>query len=1213
MGEASESASREGRAEDASARAFPIVGIGASAGGVTALQKFFDELQDPVKAAFVVILHLDPEHQSELAKILAAHSRMPVVQVIEQTPLEPGHVYVIPPNRQLTVADRTLSVSAFEEPRWRRAPIDLFFRSLSAQQGNDFAIVLSGGGSDGASGIKSVKESGGIILVQNPDEAQFASMPRSAIATGLADFVLPIREIAQRLPELIAGGSRSARQTAAPGDEETLLRILAYLRTRTGHDFSKYKKSTVRRRIARRIQVQRVATLADYLGALREQTDEAQALLADLLISVTTFFRDPGAFKKVAELVIPAIFDDIEQSPSPIRVWTPACATGEEAYSIAMLLLEEADKRGVHPEIQVFASDIDAAALAVARDGCYPVSIEADLSDERLRRFFTRESDHYRVRRELRDAILFARHSVLKDPPFSCLDFISCRNLLIYLDRELQQQACATFHFALRPGGFLFLGSSESADNPVGAFHVVDREARLYQRTPATMNGLRVAPAFAPAGTLPEPLPARAAARSRPRNEAASHRETLERLAPPSIVVDDSYRVLHLSETAGRYLQPSAGTLTNDLTQLAREELRFDLRAALHRVFIGGQPSLSAPIVVSFDGTQRRVYLQAKAIDAEPAASRTALVLFFEGEPILEDSNKNGVEERAPDERIRRLQQEVQDMQSQLRTSRDEYEGANEELRAANEELQSINEEYRSTAEELETSKEELQSINEELQTVNNELKTKLESVSRAHSDIQNLMIATDVGILFLDNQLCIKRFTSRVADLFNIAAGDEGRSITNFTHNLDYDHLAEDAKEVLRTLTSCEREVRSKRGSWYLMRLRPYRTVEDRIDGVVVTLVDLSERRLAEEALRDSEARIRAIIDGVDVAIVTVNDAGAIQSFNKAATKIFGYAAADLVNKDVDVLTVKGRKLHTEIEALLKSGAGPTSGVAQEIEGRRKNGTGFPADVTLSRIRHGEETLIILFIQDLSRSRRLESRVERLQIDRLRSMAEMATALAHEINQPLTAGATYLKVARRLLISGAQKPEEIAATVDKAASEMLRAGEIIGHLRDFVGRGEPDKTGQSLHALIRQACKIMLPDEKAPGIQLSLRLDAPRDAVLIDKVQVLQALVNILRNAKDAMQSSVEQKLSISTALEDDFIKLVIEDTGRGLPAPELEADIFEPFTSSKPNALGVGLPISRSIIQAHYGTISAEKNASGGATFVITLPLLGAEDQKD
>ena len=417
---------------------------------------------------------------------------MPVTQVTALTPIEPRHVYVIPPNRQLRATDHHLAITEFDEPRWQRAPIDLFFRSLAAEGGDNFAIVFSGAGSDGSVGIKAVKEAGGIILVQDPDEAEYGSMPRSAVATGLADFVLPVREIAARLPELIRNRRSLPSDDLTETDGEAMQRILSHLRVRSGHDFSSYKKSTIGRRIARRMQVQRAATMADYLVVLRENPQEAQALFADLLISVTTFFRDTSAFDKLAALVIPRLFDD-KGAADTIRVWVPGCATGEEAYSIAILLLEEAGRHEIRCGLQVFASDLDDSALIVAREGRYPIAIEADMTEERLRRFFIREGDHYRVTRELRDMVLIAKHSLLKDPPFSRVDLISCRNVLIYLDREVQQQVCATFHFALRPSGYLFLGSSETADSPVGAFRAIDRESRIYQRMSIPAE-LRVAP-----------------------------------------------------------------------------------------------------------------------------------------------------------------------------------------------------------------------------------------------------------------------------------------------------------------------------------------------------------------------------------------------------------------------------------------------------------------------------------------------------------------------------------------------------------------------------------------------------------------------------------------------------------------------------------------------------------------------------------------------
>ncbi|MGO9420864.1 chemotaxis protein CheB [Roseiarcus sp.] len=1193
---------------EAPAKRFPTVGIGASAGGVRALQQFFESLPNEVNAAFVVVVHLDPTHDSELPNILSARTRMPVTQVTGLTRLKAGRVYIIPPNRQLLATDQHLALADFDEPRWQRAPIDLFFRSLAAQRGDDFVIVLSGAGSDGALGIKAAKEAGSIILVQDPEEAEYSSMPRSAVATGLADFVLPVRQIAMKLPELIGERPRLRAEVTDEGAGETMRRILSHLRVRTGHDFSSYKKSTVRRRIARRIQVQQAATMDNYLTILRENGAEAQALFADLLISVTTFFRDPAAFERLAAVVIPSLFEDKGAGDS-VRAWIPGCATGEEAYSVAILLLEEQARRDIRCEIQVFASDLDEAALLIAREGRYPLAVEADVTEERLRRFFTRENDHYRVTRDLREVVLFARHSLLKDPPFSRADLISCRNVLIYLDRELQHQVCATFHFALRPDGYLFLGSSETAESPLGMFRAIDREARIYQRTPIAAD-MRVTPRIGPPVFGVETLPQRSPQPFRRQSEAGVHKEALERLAPPSAVVDESYRVVHLSEQAGRYLQPSAGTLVNDITELAREELRFDLRAALHDAFAGNGPSLSAPIAVRFNGAARRVYLQAKPLSNEAGAGRTAIVFFFEGETLGDVTTAAGLE-RAQPEQLHQLQQELQFTQAQLRSSREQYEGANEELRAANEELQSINEEYRSTAEELETSKEELQSINEELQTVNSELKAKLDSVSRAHSDIQNLMAATDVGILFLDTQLKINRFTPPITQIFNIEPGDEGRSITDFTHRLDYDEFGDDARKVLRDLVSSERELRSRAGSWYLMRLRPYRTVEDRIDGVVVTFVDIGERRRAREVVSENEARLRAVIDGVADAIITIDERGSIQSANTATTRMFGYAEEELIGRNVNTLAPEPQRSQHDgyIERYLRTGEARIINSNREVEGRRKDGSQFPAELAVSETRHGKERLFIGFIRDLSERRRFEARLNRLHANRLDSMAGMATSLAHELNQPLAAASNYFSLARQLVADASHPPRPaLAEALDKASSQLMRAGQIIAHLREFMARGEPNRVEHSLHALIRRACDLAAPTAREAGVEIVLLLNAAEDEVFADSIHIEQALLNLIRNAMEAMERSKERKVTISTALLDGMIRTEVMDTGHGI-LEQANADLFVPFTSTKSSGLGVGLSISRSIIEAHYGTIWAETNPGGGAKFSFTLPLARME----
>ena len=830
---------------DARERArLPVVGIGASAGGIDALRTLFANLPTDLGAAYVVVVHLDPGHESELPHLLSARTAMNVVQVTESQHLEPDTVYVIAPNRRLLITDHSIASAAFEEPRGQRAPIDSFFRSLANQHGDGFAVVLSGGGSDGALGVRVMKENGGIILVQDPNEAEFSSMPRSAIASA-ADFVLPVVELASQLAALVSAKKQSGLVKVEEGNEDSLRRILAYLRTKTGQDFSRYKRATLLRRVARRMQVAQTERLEQYLTYLREHADEVQALFNDLLISVTSFFRDRDAFGILATAVIPRLFDAASRDAA-VRVWIPACATGEEAYSIAILLLEEAARHDARPDIQIFATDLDDHALATAREGRYPQTIATDISDERLRRFFLREGDQYRIRREVRDLIVFASHSLLKDPPFSKINLISCRNLLIYLDRDLQQQVCSVLHYALTPHGFLFLGASESAENPPGLFTVFDREARIYQATDRPRDKLAPLPRLLTTVRLPEipeyPRPPRAT----PSIDVSVHRVALEEIAPPSLLVDENHLIVNLSETCGRYLLHSSGPITSDAAEVVRPELRLELRAALHRAFEGEEASVTLPMPVRFDGVTKTVVMSVRPVKREDAP-RAALVLFLEG-GVAEPRARDG----APDNSstaVAQLREELHATRTVLRTTREQYEGATEELRAANEELQSINEEYRSTAEELETSKEELQSINEELQTLNNELKLKLDMVSRAHNDLQNLMSATDVSTMFLNGALRIERFTPRMSELFNIVPGDEGRPVTDFTHRLDYQDLVLDAQRVLADLIPVERTVRATTGRWYLMRLRPYRTLDDKIDGIVATFVDVTERREAEAA----------------------------------------------------------------------------------------------------------------------------------------------------------------------------------------------------------------------------------------------------------------------------------------------------------------------------------------------------------------------------
>jgi len=840
----------------------PVCGIGASAGGVKALQTLFKELPDDLGLAYVVILHLSPEHPSLLSEILSDSTNMDVVQVEDSPELKPNCIYVIAPDRELIIEGASLKARPFTSPRVSRAPIDMFFRSIAKAGGDGMALVLTGAGSDGSIGVGAVKEGGGVIFVQDPKDAEFPSMPQSAIATGFADFILPIPAMAKRVAE-VARSKGAVRSLDLDGGGNELRRVVNLLHSRTGHDFSSYKSATVRRRVLRRMQVRGVLNLKDYAELIQEEPEEANELFADMLISVTRFFRDPEAFQVLANEAIAPLFDDVPEEG--LRAWVPGCATGEEAYSIAMMMQEEMERRNVRVPVQIFATDLDEGALGTARNALYPKAIEADLTEDRLKRFFIKENSHYRIRKEIREMVLFASHSVLREPPFLRLDLISCRNLMIYLERSLQEKLCSIFFYGLRARRFLFLGTAETADVASSLFSTVNREARLYS---ARSSARITLPDLAGREQFPTPRPGVQRLDDNRQSDAEmpirAHLGLLEQAGPPSILVGERQEIVHLSQNAGKYIQHSGGQFSQRLTAIVRPELRLDLNLALDRALSQHQPTLTLPTAVQLDGEVRRIAMNILPTAEDADAGQQALILFLDAGLADPETGEGELAETQPDE-IKRLHTELKVAKEELARRRHEHELSTQELRAANEELQSINEEYRSTAEELETSKEELQSMNEELQTVNSELKDKLESISSAHSDLRNLNAATEVGTLFLDEKMRIRMFTAPVVDLFNVKENDVGRPLTDFTNQLLYDDLENDVHKVLRDLVHVETEVESVDGRYFMMRVRPYRTMEERIEGVVLTFVDITSRHRTEQELAQSEERYRTLFNSIN------------------------------------------------------------------------------------------------------------------------------------------------------------------------------------------------------------------------------------------------------------------------------------------------------------------------------------------------------------
>lgn len=841
----------------------PVCGIGASAGGIEALNQFFEALAPDLGLAYVVVVHLAPDHKSELPAILARHTTMPVVQVgdHEVAALRANHVYVIGPDRKLVISDTSVGAEPFDQRRGRRMAIDLLFRSLAESRGDGIAVVLSGTGSDGAAGARAVKGHGGLVFVQEPSDAVYPEMPRAIISTGIADVVLPVAQLAQRLAEVmrnkpptfaVLNPAAAIKPTALDGEERALRELFELLRKRTTHDFSKYKRSTVLRRLYRRIQLSGLYTINDYLAYLRATPSETEALFADFLISVTSFFRDPESWSALQTQVVGPLIEQTDPSEQ-IRVWIPGCASGEEAYTLAMLFVEEAERRKTAlSHLLIFAIDIDERALGIAREGLYPQSIGADVSEARLERFFQREDEHFRAISEIRDRIVFASHDLLRDPPFSRLDLISCRNLLIYLDRDLQQQVMSVLRYALKDQGHLFLGASETVDEEL--FQTVDSHHRIFATTPR--SSLRVVLPELLASPMPRatrygrepPAPSKATA-------AELHLQALESAAPPTVLIDYRGNVMHLSPTAARFFQQGGGPPARRLIDLVRPELRDELHALISRALEDLEPHLSTFVTVGFNGSAHHVAMLSQQRPQGKDVHEQLLITFLDAGAISQEPALAPPEPTS--ELVRELREKLRQAEQRLETMRDEHISINEDLRAANEELQSLNEEYRSTTEELETSKEELQSVNEELQTVNNELKLKLDEVSRAHSDLENLMGATDVATLFLDQDLRIKRFTPKLGEIFNVKARDHERPIGDLTHSLDYPSLEQDARHVLLNPAPIEREVHSRDGRTFVARLSPYRLAGGKeVDGVVITLVDITAMKTAELVLRASEAR---------------------------------------------------------------------------------------------------------------------------------------------------------------------------------------------------------------------------------------------------------------------------------------------------------------------------------------------------------------------
>jgi two-component system CheB/CheR fusion protein len=1189
---------------------FPVVGIGASAGGFRAVKTFFANMPRDNGMAFVVIFHLDPSYESISHQIIQESTRMPVTQVTSPVPIERNHVYVISPAVDLSMNDGYLRVTKAAPRRGRHVAIDNFFRGLAhSHKERAFCVVLSGTGADGSVGISRIKEQGGIALAQSPDDAEYDAMPQAAIDTGMVDLVLPVIEMPQRLLDLWQNARHIVLPTAGDPEivtveptsmdeiaqaKESLQSVLSQLRDATGHDFRHYKKATILRRLERRMQVTAQPNLAAYDAYLRDRPEENKALLGDMLIGVTNFFRDRKAFESLERDVVPAIVDALgtRQGKAELRAWSAGCSTGEEAYSLAMIFTDQVRAENINSKVQVFATDIDERAVGKARAGVYPAAVMTDIPPSRLRLHMIKEGTAY---------------NLLSDPPFSDLDLVVCRNLLIYLDRAVQKEILRTFHFSLRPGGYLFLGASESADLCDDFFVTVDKKNRIYRA--------KEIPGRKRSRSAPTPTVFHSPPKLEQPNKVASHsiadihNAAILAQTPPSIMVNNDGEILHITDQAGKYLRYIGGELSRNLLTLIHPDLRLELRSLLFQFRDRATPVRSGPIQIT--GETGSVCLMASSYVREDIAY---VLVTFEAHAgdgkmwnhLLPPSDKHLVVA---------LEHELQAIKQRLQDTVETSETSNQELKASNEEMQAVNEELRSATEELETSKEELQSVNEELLTVNQELTSKVDETDQINDYLSNLITSTNIATVFVDRSMHIKWFTPKATEIFNLRQADMGRPLQDITHRLDYDSLTEDATSVFESLSAVEREVISNDGRCYLLRLLPYRSSEDHIDGTVLTFIDITQRRHAEDKLRASEERVRLIAENThDHAIFIMDEMGIVTHWYKGAELIFGYTSTEVEGRSFDlVFTTEDRQAgipNVELQTALTQGRGQ-----DERWHLRKDGTRFYCSGEVIRIEGETLRGYVKIAKDMTSQMMLQEQkaselAETQNSSHLKD--QFFAIMSHELRNPLNLIQLNADLIQRF-------PETRRhAGVTKAAKAILDAvqsqGILINDLLDVArvktGKLKLDIEPLDLAGLLSDIHSILTSDGAR---DIRLRLPPPEEEPVIidgDRTRMEQVIWNLVSNAMKF--TPVDKPIELSLVRESETAVIQVIDKGRGMSADHLEG-VFELYgqannhvAAQQRQGLGIGLSLVRDLVVAQGGTVGVQSAGLGhGCCFTVSLPL--------
>ncbi|MBD2453846.1 PAS domain-containing protein [Nostoc sp. FACHB-87] len=1210
---------------------FPIVGIGASAGGLEAFTQLLSHLPKNTGMGFVFIQHLSPDKKSILAEILSQTTEMPVTQVENGMEVEPNHVYVIPPNAMMTISEGKLNLSPRQKIRGQVMSVDTFFFSLAQERGSKaIGVVLSGGDSDGARGLEAIKEAGGITFAQSETSAQVSSMPNTAVASGQVDFVLTPQAIAQELAHLslhpyIRPSNPAQSIEVRATEENALSQIFSLLKATTGVDFNFYKQTTLKRRILRRMILYKLERLEDYTNYLQEHPAEVKALYYDVLITVTSFFRDPEAFEALKTKIFPQITKG-QNLNTPIRIWVVGCSTGEEAYSIAICLLEYLQNQGIDKPIQLFATDINEIAIEKARIGIYQHNQLIDVSPERLQRFFTPVEGGYQISKPVREVCVFARQNLISDPPFSHLDLITCRNVLIYLSATIQKKLLPLFHYGLQQTGFLMLGTSETVGEFSNLFTLIDRKYKIYSRKMAvTRLGINLISSNYPSETLNQPLPVSERIWNDVEIQKVADRIVLERYAPVGVIIDSDLEILQFRGQTSPYLQLPLGRPSFNLLRIAKEELKLELRTAIHQAKKRGGTVQKEGIQVRDNDQIKLIKIEVAPFNVPATTERYFLVMFSETltntTSLLDSSSDNRKSKQThKQEEINQLQQELATTKEYLQSIIEEQQATNQDLRAANEEILSSNEELQSTNEELETAKEEIQATNEELNTINDELQRRNLESTQVSNDLQNLLSSINIPILMLGGDLRIRRFTPVAETIFNLIPPDVGRPFSDINHNLNIPDLEQQIIEVINTLNFKTQEVQDQEGHWYDLRIRPYRTIDNKIDGAVVVLVDI-------DALKRSARQVTAARDYAEAIVATVRESLVVldTDLRVITANQFFYEKFNVLPAETEQRLIyeigDGQWNIPQLRSLLENIL-PQQSQFQDLEVEHDF---HPIGKKVMRLNARKLShihdipMILLVIEDITQQTQLEAERTQLlaQEQSAREAAETAnrakdeflSILSHELRNPLNAMLGWATLLRTQQLNETTVNQGLAAIEHSAQTQAHLISDLLDISRISSGRLQMNAQEIELVPIIEAAIAVVRLAADTKNIQINPNFASTSRPMIGDPVRLQQVLWNLLSNA--IKFTPANGRIDITLEYTNLQAQIQVSDTGQGISA-EFLPYIFERFrqadgskTRSNPG-LGLGLSIVRHLVELHGGTIEVHSPGEGqGATFIVKLPL--------